>query len=116
MLEYNIALGNAIKKARLDLGLTQNEVAYRAHVDARTVLNIENFRGNPKLEVLYSLIRTLKIDSNEVFYSDEQIVSPTLRKLQLLIESCNEEEAQILLPACLSILEVIRSKNQSKIE
>lgn len=116
MPEYNVALGNAVKKARDDLGLTQSEVAFRAHVDTRTVLNIENSRGNPKLEVLYSLIRTLEIDPNEIFYHERQEIAPATRRMQLLVERCTDEEAQVLYPACLSILEVLRSHNKNEIE
>ena len=59
MPEYARLLGDAVKRARGDLGLTQNEVANAADVDVRTVLNIENYKGNPKMEVLFPLVRTL---------------------------------------------------------
>lgn len=48
MHEYSRPLGDAIKRARGKLGLTQNEVADKADIDVRTVLNIENYKGNPK--------------------------------------------------------------------
>ena len=35
-----------------------------------TVLNIENYKGNPKMEVLYPLVRALKMDSREIFYPE----------------------------------------------
>lgn len=40
-------LGKAVKQARLERGLTQNDVAERIDVDVRTVLKIENQKGNP---------------------------------------------------------------------
>ena len=70
MPEYTRPLGDAVKRARGELGITQRQVADAADVDVRTVLNIENYKGNPKLEVLYPLIRSLKIDSREVFYPE----------------------------------------------
>ena len=63
MPDYSRSLGDAVKRARGDLGLTQQEVADAADIDVRTVLNIENYKGNPKLEVLYPLIRVLKLDA-----------------------------------------------------
>ena len=48
MQEYSRSLGDVIKRARGKLGLTQNEVADAADIDVRTVLNIENYKGNPK--------------------------------------------------------------------
>ena len=67
MPEYSRPLGDTIKRARGKLGLTQNEVADAADIDVRTVLNIENYKGNPKMEILYPLVRVLKIDAREIF-------------------------------------------------
>lgn len=47
MNDCSYALGNAVKRARAKLALTQSEVAEKANMDVRTVLNIENNRGNP---------------------------------------------------------------------
>ena len=76
MSDYAHTLGDAVKRARGKSGLTQSEVADAANVDVRTVLNIENYKGNPKMEVLYPLIRVLKIDTKEVFYPEMQRESP----------------------------------------
>ena len=66
MPEFTRPLGDAVKRARGELEITQRQVAEAADVDVRTVLNIGNYKGSPKLEVLYPLIRSLKIDSREV--------------------------------------------------
>jgi transcriptional regulator with XRE-family HTH domain len=63
MQEFSYPLGDAIKRARGELGLTQSQVAEKSGIDARTVMNIENYKGNPKMEVLYPLVRALKLDS-----------------------------------------------------
>ena len=57
MQEFSQPLGDAVKKARGELGLTQNQVADQIDVDVRTVMNIENYKGNPKMEILFPLIR-----------------------------------------------------------
>lgn len=46
MQDYARSLGDAVKRARGKLDLTQNEVADAAGIDSRTVLNIENYKGN----------------------------------------------------------------------
>ena len=53
--EYSIILGNVVKEARARSGITQSELADTIEAANRTVLNIENGRGNPKLEVRSSL-------------------------------------------------------------
>ena len=116
MKDYSRSLGDAVKRARGASGLTQREVADRMNKDVRTVLNIENYKGNPKLEVLFPLIRALDIDPREVFYPNMQQESPALRKLRLLVEECSEEEAAAMLPVFHSVLHAIRSNGGTDIK
>ena len=98
------------------LDLTQSEVAESIDVDVRTVLNIENSKGNPKMEVLYPLVRVLKIDAKEIFYPEMQRESPSISQLRLLIEDCSEEEAATMIPVLKSVLAALRDKNAITIE
>lgn len=116
MSDYAHTLGDAVKRARGKSGLTQSEVADAANIDVRTVLNIENYKGNPKMEVLYPLIRALKIDAKEVFYPEIHRESPALRQLRLLIEDCTEDEAASIIPIFNSVLSVLRERNATKIK
>ena len=116
MQEYSRPLGYAIKRARGKLGLTQNEVADAADIDVRTVLNIENYKGNPKMEVLYPLVRALKIDAREIFNPEISRESPSICQLRLLIEECSEEEAAAIIPVFQSVLSALRDKNATPIE
>ena len=81
MPEYTYTLGDVVKRARGKSGLTQSEVAEAANIDVRTVLNIENYKGNPKMEVLYPLVRVLKIDAREIFYPEIHRKTPALCQL-----------------------------------
>mgnify|MGYP002792902599 CR=1 FL=1 len=58
MHDYVKTLGTVIRKAREEQGLSQASLAEKLGIDVRTIINIENFRGNPKFEVLYPLITT----------------------------------------------------------
>ena len=116
MHDYSRPLGDAVKHARGKLDLTQNEVADLADIDVRTVLNIENYKGNPKMEVLYPLVRALKIDAREIFNPEIRRESPALRQLRVLIEECSEEEAAAIIPVFQSVLTALRDKNALPIE
>lgn len=116
MLDYSHPLGDAVKRARGELGLTQREVADKVDIDVRTVLNIENYKGNPKLIVLFPLIRALKIDAREVFNPEMQRETPALRQLRLLVEECSEEEAAMLIPIVESVLKAIHAKDGTEIK
>lgn len=111
MQEYAQHLGDAVREARIQFKYTQGEVATKINVDDRTVLNIENHKGNPKLHVLYPLIRTLSIDPTTIFYPEQSANRPALRKLQLYLSSCTEDEASMLFQICKVILEVQRKQN-----
>ena len=115
MPEYSKPLGDVVKAARKRMDLTQNEVANSIDVDVRTVINIENYKGNPKLEVLYPLIRSLKIDAREIFFPEIQRESPALRQLRLLVEDCSEEEAATLIPVLQSVVSALRDKDAMSI-
>lgn len=111
MPDYSNTLGDAVRRARMKLDFTQSEVAESIDVDVRTVLNIENSKGNPKMEVLYPLVRALKIDAKEIFYPEMQRDDAAISQLRLLIEDCNEEEAAAMIPVLKSVLTALRDKN-----
>lgn len=110
MNDYSNSLAAAVKNARIQLSMTQREAANAADIDDRTVLNIENGKGNPKLEVLYPLVRVLHINPNEIFYPEQKKYTSEQYQLHKLIDSCSAQEAAALLSAVNSILNVMRSK------
>ena len=110
MHEYSRPLGDAIKRARGKLGLTQSEVADKADIDVRTVLNIENYKGNPKMEVLYPLVRALEIDAREIFNPEMQRETVALR------QECSEEEAAAIIPIFKSVLTALRDQSVTPIK
>lgn len=116
MQEFSYPLGNAIKRARGELGLTQSQVAEKSGIDARTVMNIENYKGNPKMEVLYPLVRALEIDAREIFNPEMQREAVALRQLRLLIEECSEEEAAAIIPIFKSVLTALRDQSATPIK
>lgn len=116
MSEYSRILGDVVKQAREKAELTQNEVADAIDIDSRTVLNIENYKSNPKLQVLYPLIRVLKIDAREIFNPEMQLDSPAIRKLRLLVEDCTEEEAAAIIPVFQAALEMVRNRRTTPVE
>ena len=116
MQDYSRPLGDAIKRARGRLDLTQGEVADKIDVDVRTILNIENYKGNPKMEVLFPLVRALRIDAREIFNPEMQRESPAIRQLRLLIEECSESEAAAIIPVFEAVLNALRDQNATPIE
>jgi transcriptional regulator with XRE-family HTH domain len=116
MPEYSQRLADAIRNTRLELGLTQEEVAERSNTDVRTIINMEMGRGNPKLKTLYAVIRALKMDARIIFDDDPQIDRPTVRHLRMIFDECSEEEITTLLPVVEAVLTALRSNKGTKIQ
>lgn len=72
MSEYSRALGDTVRTARKKLGLSQRQVANLIDADERTVMNIEAYRANTTMDVLYPLVRKLLIDSRDIFFQNEK--------------------------------------------
>lgn len=57
--------------------LTQEQVGELADTNARTISAIENGQSNTRMNILYPLIRVLRIDPNEIFHSERYTSSST---------------------------------------
>lgn len=116
MPENSRALGDAVKRARIQQGLSKKQLADIIDVDVRTITNIENYESNTTLHVLYRLLNTLKIDSRVVFCTEKKQESQLHFQLKPFIEECTEEEVAALIPVCESVTRVLRTKKGSMIE
>lgn len=81
-------LADAVREARTKLGLSQEQLAEILAFDSRTILNIENGRGNPKFENLCALIRYLNLTDNKIFYPDRKEPRPNHERLLALLDDC----------------------------
>ncbi len=95
---------------------TSQQKSDREEIDSRTILNIENYRGNPKMTVLFPLVRGLQIDSQEIFYPGMERKSPSVSQLRFLVEDCTEQEAAALIPVVQSFLGAVRSNTAAEIK
>ena len=109
MQEFSRPLSDAVKKARSGFGLTQGQLAEKINIDQRTILNIENCKGNPKMKVLYPLVRALKIYAREIFNPEMEREDPSISRLRLTIETCSEAEAAVLISVVDAVLNALRS-------
>ena len=111
MSEFSHPLGDTVKKARKKMGLTQNQVAVLINSDERTIMNIEKYKANTTMEVLYPLIRLLRIDTRDIFCPEMDKGSLAHYELQLLINDCSEEEAAALIPVCQAVISALRAND-----
>ena len=105
MLKYQRLLGDRVKSERKKRGLTQVQLAELVHSNKRTILDIEKYRGNPKLETLFELLTFLEIDPYLIFFPEPQERSEALTQLELLLHACPEAQIKMLVPICKAIIE-----------
>lgn len=116
MQDFSLKLAEALRRNRLQLEMTQEQLANLSETDVRTIINMEMGRGNPKLETLGSVIRVLNMDAREIFDDKPQLESLSKRHMHLLIEDCSESEIDTLLPVIEAVLNALRSKEAAYIE
>lgn len=97
-----------------NLGFLQEKLAEILGFDSRTILNIENGRGNPKFEKLYPLVRHLNISADRIFYPESVTPQPNLQKLFIMLNDCTEQEVAELLPAVHYLLALMRKRDNSE--
>lgn len=90
-------LGDVIKEERLRRNLSQNSLAERAHVSLRTVSDIENYNGNPRLETICLLASYLNISLDAIIYNADPSVDYTMRQIMAELSQCSEESKRLAL-------------------
>ena len=111
MIDYLLSLGTIVKENRIKMGLTQNKLAELADIDAQTVQNIELFRTDPKMSVMFPLIRALHIDPRDVYYPELRDTQEARTELDMLLADCSEEQIRAILPVIRAALDLLKAKD-----
>ena len=82
MQEAKLNLGKVVRIARKRKRITQDYLAERVGVQPRTILEIENGRGNPRFENLFVMVRLLDIAPNDIFNYDCGLTQDTEQLFQ----------------------------------
>ncbi|CAK7047697.1 MAG: LexA repressor [Eubacterium sp.] len=68
-----MSVGSRIKERRLNIGLTQEQLAKLIGVTKGSIANYENEVSVPKVEILFKLFDALKCDANYLYQDDMDI-------------------------------------------
>ena len=109
MHEFSESLATAVRDARIRLGKTQLELSELIDASPRTILNIENRDANPKLHILYPLIRILNIDPSDIFYPEREASASQKKCLHAEIDRLTEEEAALLEETIHALIEMVKT-------
>lgn len=89
-------LGDLVRLARQSQRMSQDALAVRVGACKRTICGLENSKANPKFEIVYELVRELKIPLEPLFYP-ERCDSEVKKRILVELNQCTEEEMKLLL-------------------
>ena len=118
MNDFTKPLADAIRQARVQLNLTQEQVAELADTDPMNIMKMENTNrnANPELATLYPVVRALNINPQDIFYPEIARENPRIQLLQQLVSGCTDSEADALIPIIRELLQFMRSNNKTHID
>lgn len=70
---FQVALGQAVKARRTELGLTQEELSLRSGLHQRWISNVETGKRNPSYASLRRLAAGLELSASQLIARAEQI-------------------------------------------
>jgi transcriptional regulator with XRE-family HTH domain len=76
---YQVALGEAVKARRYELGLTQEQLANETELHQRWISNVETGKRNPSYGSLRRLAAGLELSASQLIAQAEQIESDMRR-------------------------------------
>lgn len=93
-------LGNTIRQARIDNKLTQEQLAELIQITPTHLKHIESEHRKPSIEVLFALAETLHFSLDALFITDDSKEHCRRKnELQLLIDTCSDNELDVLIAA-----------------
>lgn len=73
-------LGNELRKAREEAGLTQEQLSYSASIDRTYISQLENNRKSPTVDVLFRLCDALGVSASGLLARVEATRKPKAKK------------------------------------
>ena len=87
-------LGNTIRQARIDNGLSQEELAEKIGVTPTHIKHIESGHRQPSINVLYMLVKELNISLDNLFFKG--IENEKINKINILLSNCTEQQLKLI--------------------
>ena len=99
-------LGSVIKSARLEMHLTQKELAERLGISRDYIMSIENKQQIPSSELLFQIIRELEISSDAIFYPEHNYDCELVSKLNLLLYKSEERDIVMIISVLQALMDI----------
>lgn len=88
-------LGCAIRKARIEHQLSQEELAELVDITPTHMKHIESEHRKPSLSVLFDLVSVLSISLDSLLIPEKSKENELFQKAMLLLGKCNDKQLKI---------------------
>ena len=109
-----IQIGSILRAARETKEMTQAALAAATDTVDRTIMDIENDKRHPTLEVLYKIIRILDFSADHIFWPERVPQSPELEQLIRAIQSCNEQDQAVVMETAWACVRALQREKGAK--
>lgn len=89
--------GTIMKNARMDVKLTQSELAEELEISLPYLKDLERFKNTPSLEVFARTMQYFNLSADTVIYPNNNVTDDTYQKILRLLTRCNEKQLKVIL-------------------
>lgn len=97
-------LGNAIRQARINANISQEELAEKINISSTHLKHIESEHRKPSLDVLFEIAQTLSLSLDSLLFPPSSPKETITKNICLLLDKCTEQELNITLELISSLL------------
>ncbi len=89
--------GIIMKNARMDVKLTQSELAEELEISLPYLKDLERFKNMPSLEIFARTMQYFNLSADTVIYPNNNVTDDTYQKILRLLTRCNEKQLKVIL-------------------
>jgi len=109
-----IQVGGILRAAREAKGMTQAALAKATNTAERTIMDLENDKRHPTLEVFNKIIHALDFSADHIFWPEKTCCTPEQEQLIRAIQSCGEHDQAVVMETAWACVRALQREKGAK--
>lgn len=109
-----IRVGGILRAAREAKGMTQAALAKATDTADRTIMDLENDKRHPTLEVFNKIIHVLDFSADHIFWPGKITCTPEQEQLIRAIQSCGERDRAVVMETAWACIRALQREKGAK--
>lgn len=105
-----VQIGTMIKNGRMDLHLTQDELAEKLDISSPYLRDLERHKGVPSLKLFCRIMKTLNLSADDYVYPNSNASNDVYQKLMRLLTQCDKYQLNVLLATATALVNPIEEQ------